>query len=177
MLGPESLEFMDSPFGFIFGFSRKLWDRDIMMNVDKLTLDGFNENAIILEIDKDYIKTQIKPVIPHVKRLMIEESLQKLINEREEKVINCQDFTHKHSQMFWKSLERKTKRLFLNFFITTINNYLGFYKTSNEINTKQLMSEKIFDFEKYISSFPSQEQDFISQLTMTQSFNVFIGRL
>ena len=81
----------------------------------------------------------------------------------------------KYEQLFWKYIELHVKRLFLNFFITTINNYLGFYKTEEEIRTvKTLRAEAIFDFQKYFSSYPKNEQDFMEKITNTQSFSLFI---
>jgi hypothetical protein len=182
MIGPDSFEFMDTPFGFIYGFSRKTWDRDIMMNVDKSKLDDyFFEDSVILEIDKDYIQTKLESVIPRQKKLKLIEGIEKLLNSKSEKISEFyQKYPHLHSlkyeQLFWKSIELHIKRLFLNFFITTINNYLGFYKTEEEINKKLLRAESIFDFEKYISSYPLEEQELMRKLCMTQSFNLFIEK-
>ena len=78
---------MDSPMGFIYGFSRKTWDRDIMMNLDKSKLDEyFFEDSVILEIDKDYLKTQFESSLPNEKHLTLIEGIQKLINSKEEKI-------------------------------------------------------------------------------------------
>lgn len=182
MIGPDSFEFMDSPFGYIYGFSRETWDRDIKINIDESQLDEyFFEDAVILEIDKDYLKTKLDSVIPPQKKNMLIEGIQKLLNSKDEMMSGFnQKYPHlyslKYEQLFWKSLELHVKRLFLNFFITTINNYLGFYKSEEEIGDKALRADNIFDFERYVNAYPSEEKDFIKQLTMTQSFNHFIEK-
>ncbi|CAI2373712.1 unnamed protein product [Moneuplotes crassus] len=181
MIGPNSLEFMDSPIGFIYGFSRKIWDRDIMINLDKSKLDEyFFEDSVILEIDKDYIKTHHETSLPVEKRMMLVKGIENLIGSKDEKLAEfTTKYPHLHSfkydQLFWKYVELHTKRLFLNFFITTINNYLGYYKTEEEISkVKVLRAEAIFDFRKYFSSYPQKEQEFMKDLTNTQAFNLFI---
>jgi hypothetical protein len=181
MIGPGSFEFMDSPFGFIYGFSRKTWDRDIVMNVDQAGLDEyFFEDSVILEIDKDYLRTKLEPIIPNDKRTMIVTGIQKLLNSKEEMISSFNSkyphlYSLKYEQLFWKSFELRVKRLFLNFFVTTINNYLGFYKTEEEIaQQKVIRAGKIFDFEKYVNQYPKEERLFMEQLVNTQSFCLFI---
>jgi hypothetical protein len=181
MIGPGSFEFMDSPFGFIYGFSRKTWDRDIVMNVDQAGLDEyFFEDSVILEIDKDYMRTKLEPIIPNDKRTMIVTGIQKLLSSKEEMISNFNSkyphlYSLKYEQLFWKSFELRVKRLFLNFFVTTINNYLGFYKTEEEIaQHKVIRAGKIFDFEKYVNQYPKEERIFMEQLVNTQSFCLFI---
>ena len=144
------------------------------MNVDKSKLeDYFFEDSVILEIDKDYLRTKIEPVLPKEKRMMLTEGIQKLLNSKEERIANFSiKYSHlyslKYEQLFWKSVELHVKKLFLNFFIATINNYLGFYKTEDEIKGKILRAENIFDFERYINSYPQNEQKFMRLLTSTQ---------
>lgn len=181
MIGPGSFEFMDSPFGFIYGFSRKTWDRDIVMNVDLAGLDEyFFEDSIILEIDKDYLRTKLEPIISSDKRTMIVTGIQKLLSSKEDMITEFNAkyphlYSLKYEQLFWKSFELRVKRLFLNFFVTTINNYLGFYKTEDEIaQQKVIRAEKIFDFEKYVNQYPKEERTFMQQLVNTQSFCLFI---
>lgn len=112
------------------------------MNVDKSMLDSyFFEDAVILEIDKDYIRTKLEPVIPKSKREVIVDGIQKLLLSKEDKIASFSlKYPHlyslKYEELFWKSVELHTKRIFFNFFITTINNYLGFYKSEEEIQNK-----------------------------------------
>lgn len=153
-----------------------------MMNVDGAKLDEyFWEDSVILEVDRDYLRTQMEPVIPTEKRDMIIEGIERLVTGKEDRYREfTQKYTHlysiKYEELFWKTAEIRVKRLFLNFFITTINNYLGFYKTEEEIKGKVLKAENIFDFEKYISKYPKNEQSFMKLLTSTQSFNLFIEK-
>lgn len=175
LLGPDSFEFMDSPFSFIYGFSRKHWDRDIMMNVDQFMLDQyFFENAVIYEIDKDYLRTQVKTSIPKQMKNILDESLHKILNDRNDEIKNMKFCTPQQEQFLWKLVELNTKRLFLEFLMVTLHDFERFYKPKSEIKSKNLSSENIFNFDDFILSFPKEEQDFIQKFTMTQSFNVFI---
>ena len=65
-------------------------------------------------------------------------------------------------ELSWIYASLKTKQLFLNFFIETINNYLAFISPD----------DGSFNLEGYLSKFPDSE--FMKNFTRTQGFNQFI---
>ena len=125
-----------------------------MMNMDRSKLDDyFFQDSVILEIDKDYLRTKIDPIIPKEKREVLVKGIHKLINMKKESIKSLKSkypslFSFKYEQLYWKWTELHMKKLFLNFFISTINNYLGFYKSEDEIFGSKFRAENIFEFEK-----------------------------
>lgn len=81
--------------------------------------------------------------------------------------------------VLWSLAALKTKQVFLNYLLSTINNYLEFYKSDEKLaklSCTKFSSEDVFDFESYLETFPVKDRDFMKALTETQGFHVFIEK-
>lgn len=57
----------------------------------------------------------------------------------------------KIDEYYWAYAQLRVKQSFFNFFLMTINNYLGYFKNPQKKDHEYLASNDLFDFDGYIA--------------------------
>jgi hypothetical protein len=191
-LTPKLIECLDAPFPYLIGVSRKVWE-------DHCVMREINDTGevIIFDIDRQerlnlqWVDTL--PVLPQPQANMLERSLREVLDMKErftQDVLNSTDFEIQDSsdkmisqdqidEYYWAYAQLKVKQAFFNFFLFTLNNYIGYFKPldSGSKNPQLMNSSDMFDFKGYLGQFKGGDEDqyrFMDKLVVTQCFSILI---
>eukprot|EP00347_Sterkiella_histriomuscorum_P017091 403350703 len=186
-LTPKLVECLEAPFPYIIGVSRKVWD-------DWCVMREFPDEIIIFDIDNQKLLNQVReelPPLPQPQASVLQRSLKDMLDIKERFIETIQENATKKvakdkmEEYYWAYAQIRVKQSFFNFFLLTINNYIGYFKNLDEEgnlspNKKdkqfydKLSSNDVFDFDNYLNQFEGGNKEFMEKFVKTQSFHNFI---
>lgn len=133
-LTPKLVDCLEAPFPYIIGISRKVWE-------DHCQMREYPDDIIIYDIDQDNMLNKVKeeiPPLPQPQASVLQRTLKELLDMKERFTETLQEQLPKQiskdkiEEFYWAYAQLKVKQRFFNFFLLTINNYIGCFKNLDE---------------------------------------------
>ncbi|CDW85806.1 UNKNOWN [Stylonychia lemnae] len=186
-LTPQLVECLEAPFPYIIGVSKKVY-------LEQCQMRELPDDIIKFDIDNQELLNQVReelPPLPQPQANVLQRSLKDMLDIKERFIETIQENAtnkvtkDKLEEYYWAYAQIRVKQSFFNFFLLTINNYIGYFKNLDEEGNlsphkkdkqfyDKLSSQDVFDFDSYLKQFDGGNRDFMEKLVRTQSFNNFI---
>ncbi|KAL4490317.1 hypothetical protein ABPG72_004356 [Tetrahymena utriculariae] len=140
-------------------------------NKDQVLSSVESENKVFLDLDSDYI-IQDGLQLPEFLKLHLKEQLRdKLKNYKD----TLKQGTKKEQNLNFMNLILNMKKIFLQFMISLINNYIPFFLFPTDFDYKRDVSNEIFDFKAYFRFLDASSEPFYQEFVQkTMIFRSFI---
>jgi len=133
-LTPKLVDCLEAPFPYIIGVSRRIWENQCLMR-------ELPDDIIVYDIDNQELLSTVReelPPLPEPQASVLLRSLKDLLDMKERFVEMLQENAPKHinkdkiDEFYWAYAQLRVKQSFFNFFLLTINNYIGYFKNLDE---------------------------------------------
>ncbi|EAR85037.2 DENN domain protein (macronuclear) [Tetrahymena thermophila SB210] len=140
-------------------------------NKDQVLSSVESENKVFLDLDSDYI-IQDGLQLPEFLKFHLKEQLRdKLKNYKD----TLKQGTKKEQNLNFMNLILNMKKIFLQFMISLINNYLPFFLFPTDFDYERDVSNEIFDFKAYFRFLDASSEPFYQEFVQkTMIFRSFI---